>query len=204
MNQPDFAEAIQYAYQRLSSELPHNLYYHNSAHTFDDVLTAALRFATHMGIQEQELELIKIAAAFHDIGFIQQREGHEQISIKVVNDRLPKFGFSAAQIETICSMIQATQLPQTPQTVLDCILADADLDVLGRDDFFTSNEALRREFNEYEQPISEEVWYAQQLQFLLAHTYFTKAANELRYAGKQKNIAALQQRLKAFQSNISE
>ena len=192
---PDFNQAQQYAYQRLKNELPNNLYYHNLGHTFDDVLPAAIRIAKHLGINGADLNLIAVSATFHDIGFLKQRQGHEQIGIEIVKEALPDFGFSPEHISTICGMIQATQLPQAPQTLWESILADADLDVLGRDDFIPLNLALHRELSEHDGPITLETWYEQQIEFLSNHTYFTTAANELRNEGKKKNIAELQQRL---------
>jgi uncharacterized protein len=105
---------------------------------------------------------------------------------------LPDFGFSAAQIATVQGMIMATQLPQSPHTVLEQILADADLDVLGRDDFATRNQDLHAELTESGTVLSDERWYSIRLETLQRHRYWTEAARNLRDAGKQKNIELLQ------------
>lgn len=201
MNQPNFQQAQQYAYQRLAKELPADLYYHNLDHTFEDVLPAAVRLATQLGVAGLDVELIKTAAAFHDIGFLVQRENHEQHSMTIARQTLPDWGFTVPQIELVCGMIQATRLPQTPHTLWEQIVADADLDVLGRDDFFIINEALYRELGEYEQSVTLDKWYEQQLGFLVAHRYFTPAAHALRQAGKEKNITELRRRLDTMRHN---
>lgn len=78
-----------------------------------------------------------MAAAFHDIGSIHRAQGHEIASTRGVAPNLPSFGFDAPAIAGIMEMILATRLPQSPHTFLEEILADADLDSLGWDDFYT-------------------------------------------------------------------
>ena len=50
-------------------------------------------------------------------------------------------------------------------------MADADLDVLGRDDFMLCNNNLRNELALLGQEFSDFEWCASQLQFLKSHTY---------------------------------
>lgn len=196
MNQPDFEGAKQYALRRLKNELAPELYYHNLAHTRDGVLPAVMKFATQSGINEQEKLLLEVAAAFHDIGFVVQRTEHELAGCKIAAQVLPNFGFSQAQIEAIVGMIMATRLPQTPHNLLEEILADADLDVLGRtEDFFSRNQLLRLEMAINGQPATQEEWYRGQLKFLEGHRYFTQAARSVREAGKHKIIAELKKRV---------
>jgi uncharacterized protein len=109
-----------------------------------------------------------------------------------VGEVLPDFGFSAAQIATVQGMIMAAQLPQSPHTVLEQILADADLDVLGRDDFATRNQDLHAELTESGTVLSDERWYSIRLETLQRHPYWAEAARSLRDEGKQKNIELLQ------------
>ena len=75
------------------------------------------------------------------------------------------------------------------------IIADADLDLLGCDDFITRNDDLRAEMATYGQTMTDEAWYASQLEFLQGHRYFTAAADALRAAGKVKNAQWLHQQL---------
>jgi hypothetical protein len=69
---------------------------------------------------------------------------------------------------------------------------DADLDVLGRDDFMLHNNNLRNELALLGQEFSDFDWYANQLQFLRSHTYFTASARALRNAGQLNNIRVLE------------
>jgi CheY-like chemotaxis protein/class 3 adenylate cyclase/predicted metal-dependent HD superfamily phosphohydrolase len=191
----DWAAARQYALARLEKELSPELTYHNLWHTRDDVLPAAQRLAAMLEVGEEDAYLLETAAAYHDLGYAVQRQEHERLGAEMAAEVLPGFGFSPAQVAAVQGMIMATELPQAPHTLLEQILADADLDVLGREDFCERNEALRLEMASSGTHIDVERWYATQLQVLRAHRYWTSAARSLRDAGKQQNIAALQRRL---------
>jgi uncharacterized protein len=187
-----------YVLSRLESELAPDLSYHNLSHTRDDVVPAALRLADLAGIAGDERQILEIAALFHDVGFLNRRQGHERAGCEIARRVLPGFGLEVDQIERIAQIIMATKLPQSPQDLLGEILADADLDVLGRDDFFSRNHDLRREMEEASGPISDQDWYSQQLGFLEGHTYFTPAARALRGAGKARNLAEIFRRLESL------
>jgi len=188
---PDFERAKQYALTRLANELSPNLLYHSLWHTRDDVLPAAERLAALEGVTGEDLLLLRTAACFHDIGCIVQRPDHEAIGARMAAEALPAFGYTPERLRVIEGLIMATKLPQTPHTRLEEIMADADLDALGREDFFTRNAALRAEWLAQGQPMTDEAWHSNQLNFLWGHHYFTFAARQLRDAQKQKNMAAL-------------
>jgi uncharacterized protein len=188
---PDYARAQAHALHRLRTELPAYLYYHALFHTADDVLPAATRLAAGEGVAGAALALLQTAACYHDIGFIEQRDGHEAIGVRIAQAALPRFGFNADEIALVCGMIMATRLPQTPHTHLEQIMADADLDVFGRDDFWPRNVALRDELAAQGQIWSDADWYRSQWAFLSAHRYFTAAAHALRDAAKQRHLAEL-------------
>ncbi|HSH03979.1 MAG TPA: HD domain-containing protein [Anaerolineae bacterium] len=196
MTQPDFESAHRYAFERLKQELSPNLFYHDLRHTFEDVLPAVTRFATMANISPEDTLLVRTAAVFHDTGFLVQSNGHEAISVQIANAILPKFGYTNEQIKHIDAIIMATQLPQSPQDFLGQIICDADLDVLGRDDFFPVNLNLKKELETMgNTTINLLDWYKGQRHFLQTHTYFTDVAKELRNERKATNIEGLSQRI---------
>jgi uncharacterized protein len=195
MSQPDFERAKRYALERLEWELPPTLRYHSVAHTRDDVLPAVERLATLEGVVEEALLLLRTAALYHDIGFVEQYENNEAIGVRIAMQALPGFGYSPPHIQVIRGIIMATRLPQSPHMLLEEIMADADLDVLGREDFWLRNQALRTEVAAFGTPVSDEEWYSGQLKFMQNHSYFTQAARTLRAERKQKNIEAMKELL---------
>ena len=192
---PDYAGAIEHAMARLSQDLPAELTYHNLYHTKQGVLPAAQRFAALAGLDGEGVGLLEVAAAYHDIGFIVQPQNHEALGAGIAAGVLPSYGFSPAQIGTIRAMILATRWPQSPQSPLEEILVDADLDVLGREDYPARNQALRAELAAQGRSFSTEEWLRGQVNILRGHRYFTAAARALRDRGKRENMAAVEDRL---------
>lgn len=196
MGAVDLAGLRRYVVGRLERELSADLKYHCVAHTTDDVVPAAMRLASLRGLSHDDAALLEAGALLHDFGFVERREGHEQVSARVAQEILPEAGFDADQIDVVVGIIGATKLPQSPRTTLEMLMADADLDVLGRDDFFEKNDALRAELRAYGQAPSDERWYRQQLNFLTQHSYFTDVAGALRREGKARNIEEMRRRLR--------
>jgi hypothetical protein len=76
------------------------------------------------------------------------------------------------------------------------ILCDADLDYLGRDDFFMIAHRLQYEWNKLGvYPTTLRKWYELQLQFLDNHVYFTDAAKQTRNEYKAENVAQVKELL---------
>lgn len=191
MGTPDCAGACQYALHQLQANLSPQLYYHSVAHTRGDVVPAAERLADLAALSDHARMLLVTAAWFHDLGFVERREGHELASARIAAAALPSFGYPPGQVAAIERMIMATRLPQSPQTPLEMLLADADLDSLGRPDFLQTSLALRAELQAYGAPIGLRDWFARQRQFLLKHRYFSAEARMLRDVGKRQNIEKL-------------
>jgi uncharacterized protein len=191
MDQIDFEGARQHALGCLERELSPAYVYHSLAHTRDDVVPAAEWLAGLEGVQGEALLLLCTAAYFHDVGLLRQRTNHEAAGVQIAAIALPRFGYRPAQIQAIGGMIMATQLPQRPCTPLEALLADADLDVLGRTDYICRNRALRTEMELFDGPIGDAQWYGEQLDFIQSHRYWTAAARALRDEQKHANRAAL-------------
>lgn len=196
MSQPDYDAAIAHALDRLRRELSPKLSYHDLWHTQDDVLPAVARLGAISNLPPRDIRLLEVAAAYHDIGFIQTYEEHERAGIQIVRETLPRYGFQEQEIGQIAGLIRATRLPQSPQNYLQELLVDADLDVLGRDDFFDRNELLRQELALFNDVIPWRQWQKQQLEFLGQHTYFTPVARALRDDGKEHHIHTIKEWLR--------
>jgi uncharacterized protein len=196
VNSQIFEQARQYAVNRLERELSPNLLYHGIAHTREEVIPAVETLANMEGIKGKVLYLLLTAAWFHDIGYVEQATYHELISARIAVQALPSFGYRDNEVEIVRWAILATALPQSPRNLLEEILADADLDVLGREDFMLRNGDLRRELAFLGREFTDEEWYTGQLKFVEGHKYFTAAARSLRDPQKLLNIAELRNILK--------
>lgn len=179
----------------LERELDPRLGYHNLSHTLD-VLKQAEKIARQEGIDDNhDLLLLKTAAVFHDSGFLFVYTGHEEKGCEIASEDL-KNVFSEDDIKKICGMIMATKIPQTPHTVLEQIICDADLDYLGRKDFEPISSHLYKEFITFKIIPDNCIWDHIQIKFFESHHYFTKTAIEKRNDIKLKHLDILKERSK--------
>lgn len=183
---PEFEAAEKHIEKMLHEQLP-PLPYHNLVHV-RDVVSAADNIASHESVTSDETKMIRIAAWLHDIGFIHGSKDHEARGAQVANELLPQFGFDEIQIKVIANMILATKLPQSPTTALERILCDADLDYLGRDDFYPISSNLFREMQQAGVVENEREWNLVQRMFLQGHKYHTEFAKANREAQKQNRL----------------
>lgn len=179
--------------QRLSAGLDPRLTYHNLAHTLD-VLDQSLRISLAEEITDpRQLLLIRIAALFHDTGFLFEYSGHEARSCVIMREAIEGTSLSSEEMEQISGMIMATKIPQSPTNLMEKIICDADLDYLGREDFPPISNNLKKEFLEYGVIKSEAAWDLLQIGFLEKHQYFTQTSNKTRAPKKNEYLAMLKE-----------
>ena len=178
---------------RLEKELDPRLGYHNLSHTLD-VMKQAEIIAKQEGVEDkQDLLLLKKAAAFYNNGFLFFYKGHEEKGCEIAAEDL-KNVFKEDDIKKICGMIMATKIPQSPNTLLEQIICDADLDYLGRKDFEPISGQLYKEFITFKIIPEDCVWDHIQIKFFESHRYFTKTAIKKRNDNKLKHLAILKER----------
>jgi hypothetical protein len=98
-------------------------------------------------------------------------------------------------------MIWATQLPQSPHTLLEELMVDADLDAFGRSDFWELQEALRVEQAFDGRAVDKDAWLDRQIEFVGAHRYFSDVARARNDATKARHVAMLKEQRDARPSS---
>jgi uncharacterized protein len=176
----------------LRENLPKNLFYHTPEHTMD-VVRAAERIAIGEGCNADEVLLLKTAALFHDTGYMRDMREHEKHGCIIAAELLGEHGVTKEEIDAVNALIMATKVPQQPQTKLEQIICDADLDYLGRDDYFSIAENLHREFLAYEKIKDERDWMQLQLKFLQSHKYFTDTSIRSRQPVADENLKKIRE-----------
>ena len=187
---PNFLKAEIDIITRLKNELSSNLIYHSYFHTLD-VMNAAMQIAESENVSEEDISLLRVAIAYHDSGFIEVYNGHESKGCEYAKMDLPNLGFSQHQIEKICGMIMATKIPNKTNNKLEEIIADADLDYLGRFDYIPISEKLFKELQLNSLIENLELWNKVQLEFLTKHQYLTSFSIANRERTKQNNLKAI-------------
>ncbi|MFH1196261.1 MAG: Pycsar system effector family protein [bacterium] len=170
--------------------------YHDLEHT-KDVVKQARKIGEGMELKTSDLELVTIAAWFHDVGYIETKEGHEEISARYAREFLTTNGYPEDKINTITNCILATKVPQRPKNLVEEILCDADLHHLGSDYFNDRNDLFRMETEKnIDHELSDMEWLKGTIDFMSEHKYFTAYAKDKFQEEKNENLYKLQKKLK--------
>lgn len=187
---PSKASLQEFVIDLLKSRLPHYYYYHNYEHTL-----YVLDQVKEIGLQEkcttEEIHLLGTAALWHDAGYINMYTGHEEEGCRLARQYLPQYGYADSETETICGMIMATKMPQSPNNKLEEIMADADLEYLGTESAGTKAGYLFKELQYIDPSLTIREWNNTQIAFLKKHQYFTRFCKENRAPKKSLYLNTL-------------
>jgi len=190
-----YQEVKELMIERLSNDLPDELHYHGVHHTLD-VLNVCVERAGQVELTKNDKTLLCTAAIFHDCGFLNELKEHEKAGVEIARKVLPDFGYEATDIDCIVGMIMATKIPQSPKTKLERIICDADLDYLGRDDFYSIGKTLFEELKQLGYVDDEKNWDMLQIDFLRGHEYHTDFSIQYREPEKQRRLNELLEKWK--------
>ena len=179
---------------RLAVRLPSNFTYHSFEHTAE-VISYSELFAKADSRTERELLLIRVAAVFHDIGFLVDRMNHEEVGAELASALLLHLEtFSSEESEVVSRIILDTKVFENGQwnfsrisTPLSIYLLDADLSNFGRPQFMQKVELVRKELN---LPASKS-FYCETLEMLDRHSWHTRYAMDHLEQQKQSNRSKL-------------
>ncbi len=186
MNKEIVNKAHQYVQKIFNEHAPPENVYHNLSHT-TEVVSAVKEIAAAEGVSDDDLELLIIAAWFHDSGYVKTCKGHEEVSVGYVKEFLQSINYPEDKIKKIESLITITKVPQSPKNHLEEILCDADLSHIGMKGFEEKGDLLRLEYEKRGGKVfADQEWLEISLEFLNQHNFFTSYAKEK--FGIQKNI----------------
>ena len=187
-----------YCTQILKEELPSDLKYHNFKHTLN-VIKGVRKIGLHAGLSADELEMLIIAAWFHDVGFRETYDGHEDASKVLAKKFLEEQGAEEEKTERILTCIDTTKRTSAPQNLMEEVIRDADLIHLSKGSYLKKLSALRKEWEIYFNKVYTDIeWYQDSIDFLHGHSYFTTYGQEVLEVSKQKNLQKLQSMLKGL------
>ena len=196
LSDPLIANIISVLKRDLSPKLP----FHSWDHTVD-VIKETIRFALDEGVNEKSLQLLAIAGAFHDAGFLVSSQNNEEIGAQYAKEAMMASGrFTLSEIRTVERMIIDTKLCEVGcsgihnvSTDLSGYLLDGDLSNFGREDFL-----YRAKLRLQEVQIEDKIFYEATLSLLKNHRWQTQAAETRRQPRKLSNIRVLQQLIDAL------
>lgn len=177
------------------NDLPEKLLYHNLAHT-EEVAEAAEELGKKSGLSDDELEVLVLAAWFHDTGYIKKYNGHEAESVKYAEQFFAENNYPEEKKEQVSKLIMSTVAGHTPHGLMEELLHDADITHIGRKRFFRKGELLRVELENFNNnKYTELEWEKKQYNFLVSNYFITEAGKEKYARRRVKNIKKQRQNI---------
>lgn len=178
--------------------------YHNLDHTIQ-VVDKIKILAREEHVNAEDTENLLLAGWFHDLGYIDDSENHEEESRKMAEEFLREHQLDEARIAKIGKLILATDKFYKPTDHLENIIKDADLYHLASDDYFNVCENLRQEIKEvHHQKFSKLQWAELNTAFFAKHQFYTKFAQENWQPIKQKNTEKIFDKIKNLKEDKKE
>lgn len=119
-------------------------FYHNINHT-RRVVEDISQLAEWEGCSEEETKILKLAAWFHDTGFVKVDKGHEEVSVKIAQEFLQSNQVSKDVIDLVTDLILVSIKDLKPKTNLQKLIKDADCSHVASENYFEISNLLRKE-----------------------------------------------------------
>lgn len=193
------AAAENFVVASLKAHLNDDYQFHNIGHTLQ-VRQAAIVIGLKEGLPKEDLEILELAALFHDTGFSVNYQHHEAASQEIAAKFLQAQEYPESAIREVCLAIKATNLSTAPRNLVEQILRDADMCHLGSESYPDHLKALRHEWGVFlHQHYADAEWFRLNLEFLKKQVYFTPTA-WLEYGlGRENNLQAVKKKLRKLQ-----
>ncbi|MCB2203962.1 HD domain-containing protein [bacterium] len=192
-------QASSHVFKHFTKHLGKDYSFHNFAHTAE-VVEAVVEIGEASGLQGQDLEVVVLAAWFHDTGITEVYTHHEQASADFAERFLKKRQYDRDAIAAVRNCILVTELDVAPTTLQEKVICDADLLHIGRKRFWSRAQLLRQELAAVaKQEFSEEEWLRKQVTFLEGRTFYTDYARAEYQDRLDKNLATVKTGLAAVE-----
>jgi predicted metal-dependent HD superfamily phosphohydrolase len=198
------AAAESYARHALTQDLDERYVYHTLAHT-EQVVEASTQIGQAAHLTQEEIDLIRLAAWFHDLGYLNRYIGHEEESRLIAMRFLKAHGAEERLIHAVDELIDSTRMDQEPRNALEEVLKDADLYNLATPEALENSQKIRQEWAAFcDREFSDEDWDAFNYQFFKDHEYFTHHGREQLEPLKQENLRRLKKAIKKRRREAEE
>lgn len=189
-------KASEYASGIISEKLPKGIVYHNLDHTKEVVATAE-EIGKNSGLSSDDMEMLLIAAWFHDSGITETYNNHEEKSAQIAREFLAMNKYPDEKINTVSNLIIVTKIPQNPKNLLEEIICDADISHIGRKGFNTRSQLLRAEWETLQnKKITDFEWLKSNIEFVAGNKFRTRYAKQNFEKQRLKNLDKLQKKLR--------
>lgn len=174
---------------------PEGLSYHSIDHTMF-VVKATEKIGKETGLDQHDLQVAKVAAWFHDVGYLYTTDDHESESKKKAGEFLKSLGVDDDEVGAVLACIEATRVPQKPHGESASVLCDADMMHLSMPDYYDHIERMRKERKVIEgRKISKQEFDKTSVLFFNNHTYHTEYGKTVLNKGKEINYTMIQENI---------
>jgi len=193
-----------YATDILKNQLSPDLVFHNFEHTKQVVDTVQL-IGTHEQLSDEEMEMALVAAWFHDTGYRDAYDGHEEKSKAIAAAFLSEEKVDPEKTDKILSCILATQAGSKPQNNIEKVLVDAGQTAIEEEDYKVQLALLRQELSAVKKVEQSETEGLQNyLEAILKYEFHTTYGKEILLPARGKLKIKLEKRLSKLQKMVDE
>lgn len=189
-------KAESYTFNLFKDKLSPDYIYHNFNHTLRVVNNTEIMLKAE-GVNEEEAEILTLAAWLHDTGYTVSHIDHEERSSEIAKAFLESNDYPKDKIEKVISLIMITRMGVEPETLLEKIIKDADCSHFSDKNYCTVSELLREEWKITLGKEFTDMEWAQINRHMLMHKhrFYTDYAKHNLQPLKEANIALLQMQI---------
>lgn len=195
ISQQTIKKVNHFVFDILEHQLPKNCVFHSKEHTLD-VLKNVELIGKYSNLKEDEMNILRVSALFHDTGYIRTYNGHEMESALIAQNFLLHENIDESVIRKITAAILATKVPQNPKDKLSEILCDADLMHLTYENYFEQIEFMRLEWDFMGvAKMNKKEFNLNSVKFFNSHHYHSEYGKKVLTPKKEKNLKEIQAKL---------
>jgi predicted metal-dependent HD superfamily phosphohydrolase len=196
ISQDLLSKAEKYVSKLLTEKLPKGMLFHTLEHTV--YVVEGVRIIGHeSGLSETDQRLTEFCAWFHDVGYLDSKNEHEEKSIEYALAFLKENGVSGSVVAQVRECILSTDVSIHPHDKLSEVLCDADMRHLAGPSYFKQIELLRKELSSgMGFKIKKSQFDLLNSQFFKMHTYYTAYGKAVLCPEKAKNLEKLFTRIR--------
>jgi putative nucleotidyltransferase with HDIG domain len=195
INKAILEEAERYVSNKLRNEIPIGYTYHTLDHTLE-VVKNAIYIGSKENIGEDEMNMLVVAAWFHDVGYVKKYVGHETESAAMAEKFLEQREVDKTIRDNIVDCILSTTFPQQAKSKIAEVLCDADLMHLGQSTYFDWAQKLRQEQKSAGVAALKQIEFEKEsVRIFEQHHYFTKYCRDTLTETKQDNLNRIKENI---------
>jgi len=187
------AKSEQFINDHFSQNIDSNYTFHSLPHTRRTVKNALL-IGKENSLSATDLEIVILAAWFHDCGISEIYKGHEDKSMEIAKQFLEDQNYPVENMERVLGCIISTKPGNKPGNLLEKILHDSNLIHLGKNNYFKRNKELFKEWkNVLNKSVSNDEWIKLNIKFISENDFETDYARDKFGDQRLINLSMLQE-----------